>query len=45
LIVVSEKANNENLIKSAKNLEDVKVILAAYLNPSDLSKYRNVCFY
>lgn len=45
LIVVSEKAKNENLIKSASNLDNVKVILANYLNPSDLSKYRNVCFY
>lgn len=45
LIVISEKDKNENLIKSANNLDNVKVILANYLNPVDLTKYRNVCFY
>lgn len=45
LLVISEKDKNENIIKSANNLENVKVILANYLNPVDLTKYRNICFY
>ena len=45
LIVISEKSKNVNLIKSANNLENIKVIMADYLNPVDLTKYRNVCFY
>ena len=45
LLVIWEKSKNENIIKSANNLENVKVILADYLNPVDLTKYRNVCFY
>lgn len=45
LLVISEKEKNENIIKTANNLENVKVILSNYLNPVDLTKFRNVCFY
>ncbi|MCK5867119.1 MAG: 50S ribosomal protein L4 [Mycoplasmataceae bacterium] len=44
LVVVSEKASAKNIFKVANNIENVKVILASYLNPVDLTKYRNICF-
>jgi len=42
LIVIPEK--NEVVQKSAHNIANVKVILANYLNPADLLKYRNLIF-
>lgn len=42
LLVMSEK--NENLIKSAGNLPNVKTILVNYLNIHDLQRYTTVIF-
>jgi len=42
LIVIPEK--NETIQKSARNIPNVKVILANYLNPADLLKYSNLVF-
>ena len=44
LIAVTDKESASAIFKAAKNIENVKVILASYLNPVDLTKYRNVCF-
>lgn len=44
LIAVSDKASAAALFKAANNLTNVKVVLANYLNPVDLTKYRNLCF-
>jgi len=44
LVVVSDKTSAWNIFKAANNIDNVKVILASYLNPVDLTKYRNICF-
>lgn len=44
LVAVSDKASASNIFKAANNMENVKVILTSYLNPVDLTKYRNICF-
>ena len=44
LIAVTDKESASAIFKAAKNIENVKVILASYLNPVDLTKYRKVCF-
>jgi len=42
LFVLNEK--NINLIKSFRNLNNVKYLLADYLNPKDLMEYDKVLF-
>ncbi len=42
LIVLWEK--NKDMVLSARNLPWVKVILAQYLNPVDLTTYKKICF-
>jgi large subunit ribosomal protein L4 len=42
LFVLSEK--NENIIKSFRNLENVKYLLVDYLNPKDLMTYNKILF-
>ena len=42
LIVLNEK--NINLIKSFRNLNNVKYLLADYLNPKDLLEYNKILF-
>ena len=42
LVVLPEKKSRENVFVSAKNVENVKVILANYLNIRDLLKYDRI---
>ena len=42
LVVLPEKKSRENVFVSAKNVENVKVILANYLNIRDLLKYDHI---
>ncbi len=44
LLVVAEKAENENIFRSAENLDNVKVLLAKYLNIRDLLTYEQIVF-
>ena len=43
LFVLNEK--NENIIKSFRNINNVKYLLADYLNPKDLLEYDKVLFF
>lgn len=44
LVVLADKASNENVFRSAENLESVKVLPAGYLNIRDLLSYDQVIF-
>ena len=44
LLVLAEKANNENVFRSAENLENIKVLGAKYLNIRDLFNYDQIVF-
>lgn len=44
LVVVAEKTENENVFRSAENLDNVKVLLAKYLNIRDLLSYEQIIF-
>jgi large subunit ribosomal protein L4 len=42
LIIIPEK--NEIITKSFRNIPEIKVILASYINPYDLLTYKKVVF-
>jgi len=42
LFIIPDK--NEVIVKSFKNIPDVKVILASYVNPHDLLSYKKIVF-
>lgn len=44
LLVLGEKKSNENVFRSAENLDNVKVLLAKYLNIRDLLTYDHIVF-